>query len=434
VTDAVVEPSEFIDFQRRETTLILLNLGVVAALVAVHVAFIGLLGPPPGPLLVALAVRFVEQTLVLAWLQGATEPAEPSLGLAWARSSLWTGFGFAVLVMALGAPHDTHYSVLLVLPLLNAASRLSVRAVLALTAFASLVTIGQVWLMTRTHPGTPATEYFEAAMMALLFAVVAPVVAYLVRIIRRGERELQQHVKALGSTRDRLIAEEKFAAVGRLASAVAHEIRNPITLIVSSLKTANQPQTPAALRNELFEITTREASRLERLTTDLLAYARARPLDARETSLETSLSYVADILRAHAAAKALQIVVHTDPSVHATMDAHQMHQALLNLGLNAVAASPEGSTIVLSAARRDGQTTLAVENPGPAIDADVCGHLFEPFFTTRADGTGLGLSIVRKIAREHGGDVGLAVNERERVRFEITLPETPGEGRVMGVS
>ncbi len=426
MTDAIVEPSEFTDFQRRETTLILLNLGVIAALVAVHVAFIGLLGSPPGPLLVALAVRFVEQTLILAWLQGATEPAGPSLMMAWARSSLWTGFGFAVLVMALGAQHDTHYSVLLVLPLLNAASRLSLRAVLALTAFASLVTVGQVWLMTRTHPGTPMIEYFEAAMMALLYAVVAPVVAYLVRIIRQGEQELQRHVEALGSTRDRLIAEEKFAAVGRLASAVAHEIRNPITLIVSSLQTANQPQTPAALRDELFEITTREASRLERLTTDLLAYARARPLDARETPLETSLSYVADILRARAAAKALQIVVHSDPSAHATLDAHQMHQALLNLGLNAVAASPPGSTIVLSAARHDGQTTLAVENPGPAIDADVCGHLFEPFFTTRADGTGLGLSIVRKIAREHGGDVVLAVNESARVRFEITLPETPG--------
>ncbi len=270
--------------------------------------------------------------------------------------------------------------------------------------------------------------------MALIYLVVTPVVAMLVRGLRERELDLRRHAEELQQTRDRLVAEEKFAAIGRLASAVAHEIRNPVTTIVTSLATATRPTTSAPVREELFDIAGREAARLERVTTDFLAYAKPRPVEARETSLASALGYVGDLLRSRAESREVRVTVEADEGFTASVDAFQLHQALLNLGLNAVQAASPGSVVMLRAWVEAERVTLAVENIGPTIPDDVVTRLFEPFFTTRGDGTGLGLSIARNIARAHGGDVLLAANGPTGVRFDIVLPRVvAASGATTGV-
>ena len=325
--------------------------------------------------------------------------------------------------MSLGTYEDSHYPVLFVLPLLSAAFRFSFPAALALMTLASSLTIGQVWLFGRSRAQMAPSEYFESLTMALIYLVVTPVVAMLVRGLRQRELDLRRHAEELQRTRDRLVAEEKFAAIGRLASAVAHEIRNPVTTIVTSLVTATKPTTSAEIREELFDIAGREASRLERVTTDFLAYAKPRPVETRETSLASALGYVGDLLRSRADSRDVRVRVEVDDGLSASVDAFQLHQALLNLGLNAVQAALPGSTVLLRSWVAAGQVTLAIENVGPAMPEAVVRRLFEPFFTTRGDGTGLGLSIARNIARAHGGDVVLAANGPTVVRFDIVLPQ-----------
>ena len=421
------DPADFATFRRQETTLIVLNLAVLAALAAMHVAFVSLLGPPPRLVLMALGARFAEQTAVLAWLQGRTEPLTPRAVLAWSRVSVWVGLTFGVLVISLGTYEDSHYPILFVLPLLSAAFRFSFPAALATMVFASSLTIAQVWVSGRSRPQMAPSEYFESVTIALIYAVVTPVVAMLVRGLRQRELDLRQHADVLQETRDRLVAEEKFAAVGRLASAVAHEVRNPVAMIVSSLATATKPTTSPALRDEMFGIAGREASRLERVTTDFLAYARPRAVDARETSVASALAYVGDLLRSQAEGRGVRVAIERDEALIVSADAFQLHQALLNLGLNAVHAAAPGSTVRLRGSATPSIVRLAVENTGPAIPDDIVARLFEPFFTTRPEGTGLGLSIARNIARAHGGDVALAENTQEMVRFEIALPRRHGE-------
>lgn len=107
---------------------------------------------------------------------------------------------------------------------------------------------------------------------------------------------------------------------------------------------------------------------------------------------------------------------------HVSVDTFQIHQALLNLGTNAVQATAAGGSVRLTARRDDTTVVFGIENPGPAIPEDATARLFEPFFTTRQDGTGLGLSIARKIAEAHGGEIALAVNSASLVCFEIRLP------------
>jgi signal transduction histidine kinase len=420
--DSPFDPTDFATFRRQETTLIVLNLGVLAALATLHVAFVGLLGPPPRLVLVAIAARFIEQTAVLAWLQGRTDPLSPGAVRWWAHASTWVGLAFGILVISLGTFEDSHYPVLFVLPLLGAAFRFSLPAALGVTLLASSLTVGQVWLHGRSRPQMAPSEYFESVTMALVYFVVTPVVSMLVRGLHHREQALREHADELRRTRDRLVAEEKFSAVGRLASAVAHEVRNPVAMIVTSLATATKPATSPEIRSELFEIARREASRLERVTTDFLAYARPRPVQRRGTCVEDVLRYVADLLRVDADGRGVVVQVEVDRDREVEADAFQLHQALLNLGANAVQAVSPGGTVELIGTTTQDQVVFAVENPGPAIPGDVARRLFEPFFTTRAEGTGLGLSIAKKIAEAHGGDVTLAVNTAALVRFELAFP------------
>ena len=420
--DSPFDPTDFATFRRQETILIVLNLGVLAALASMHVAFVTLIGPPPRAVLIAIAGRFVEQTLMLAWLQSRAEPLAPAHVRLWAHLSTWVGLGFGLLVISLGTFEDSHYPVLFVLPLLSAAFRFSMASAMGVTLLASAMTIGQVWVHGLSRPQMAPGEYFESVTMALVYVVVTPVVAMLVAGLRQREHLVRRHVEELQRTRDRLVEEEKFAAVGRLASAVAHEIRNPVTMIVTSLSQATRPSAREDLRAELFDIANREAGRLERVTNDFLTYARPRTLQRRDTTLSECVGYVVDLVRPEADRRSVMLAADERGEDRISVDSFQVHQALLNLGTNAVQATAPGGTVRFTACLDEETVVFGVENPGPAIPVDVAARLFEPFFTARQDGTGLGLSIARKIAQAHGGDIALAVNTESLVRFEVRLP------------
>jgi signal transduction histidine kinase len=112
-----------------------------------------------------------------------------------------------------------------------------------------------------------------------------------------------------------------------------------------------------------------------------------------------------------------------DLNIH--MDVGKIHQALLNLVKNAIEASESEQTVTLRGLLTDkGTVWLEVHNAGPPIAPGSLRQIFEPFFTTKRQGTGLGLAIARNIARAHGGDLFLRVNESGRVCFTLELPAT----------
>ncbi|HMM36959.1 MAG TPA: ATP-binding protein, partial [Thermoanaerobaculia bacterium] len=269
--------------------------------------------------------------------------------------------------------------------------------------------------------------YFEATNAAMVYVVVAIVVASLVRQMRGGAERLRASLAELEATRDRLVEEEKLAAVGRLAGAIAHEVRNPVTMIVSALGLAADEGTDAGKRAEGHAIAAEEARRLEALTQDFLAYARQKEPDRQPTRLGEEVGYVASLARAKEASTGVRLRVDGPEDAPLSADSFQLHAALLNLLVNAFDATPPGGEVVLGARPAPGGgATFRVENTGPAIPAEAVPRLFEPFFTTRPRGTGLGLAIARTIARSHGGDVALAANEEGRVRFELTVGPGPG--------
>jgi signal transduction histidine kinase len=319
-----------------------------------------------------------------------------------------------------GVP-DSHYSVLMIIPIVSAAFRLNLPLTLAVTAVSICLTFLEIWLHYRTNPPTDVTEYFEAATVCLIYLSVAVVVWLLVGNLRAEEQKLGNSLEDLRQLQAKLVMEEKLAAVGQLSSAIAHEIRNPVTMIASSLRLAEgyAPGTP--IRNEMFGIAAAESRRLEQLTTDFLAFARVREPEPKQTIACDLLRYIAGLAKARLMEKSQEITIECRKRLEWNLDPTFMEQALLNLVTNAIEATPAGGSIRMGALMEAGDLVFFVENPGPRIDDKVAEHMFEPFFTHGAKGTGLGLSIVRKIANLHSGEVYLADNQEGHVRFEIRL-------------
>lgn len=405
--------------RNQETVLILLNTAVLAALFLVHICFISLLGRPSLALLAILATRFVVLIVELLWIQRLPLDSPVSYVNVHIFFSIALNISSAFLASVAGGTADSHYSVLMIIPILSAAYRFSLARTLTVTAVTIVLTFLEVWLFFRANPPIDVSEFFEAATVSLIFLVVAIVVWLLVGSLRREEEKLGQSLQDLRVLQEKLIAEEKLAAVGQLSSAIAHEIRNPVTMIASSLRMAEKHEPGSAIRLEMFNIATEEAKRLETLTTDFLAFAKTKEPDLKSVLVNQTLDYIASLAKARLVEKGLTLEVQCDPELSFMMDESLMQQALLNLLTNAMnAASPNGK-IVLGALKQEARSIIFLENEGNAILEDIAPRIFEPFFTNWEKGTGLGLSIVRNIARAHGGDVFLAANENGKVRFEI---------------
>jgi signal transduction histidine kinase len=308
----------------------------------------------------------------------------------------------------------------MLLPILEASFRLSLGVTIAMIALADLVSfMGAI--------GLKFGEYIEAGAMAVIYTVMGLLVWLLVNNLRTREAKFARNLEELERTRQQLLSEEKLAAVGRLSRAIAHEIRNPVAMISSSLATATRPDQDEAEREEMFSIAAKEAERLERLTTDFLVYARPRPVQVARGNLADTLNYVATVARAHAANEGVAIDVAADSSLEGDFDATQMHQALLNLLLNAIEACNRGYVVNLVAQKNgNGRIRIDVIDPEGPIPAETVDRIFEPLFTTKQGGNGLGLAIARNIVRAHGSDILLRINEPRRVCFSIEIPSHSG--------
>ena len=406
-------------YKKQETGLILLNIVVLAALFFVHIGFISLLGRPSLLLLITLAARFAILVIELMWLQRLPDESPGSYVNIHVFLSIALNITFAFVASISGGTADSHYSVLMIIPILSAAYRFDLARTLAVPAVTIVLTFFEVWLFFKAHPPVDVSEYFEAATVSLIFLVVAIVVWLLVGNLRREEEKLGRSLEELRILQEKLVAEEKLAAVGQLSSAIAHEIRNPVSMIASSLKMAEKHEPDSAIRSEMFNIATEEAKRLETLTTDFLAFARTKEPELRSVPAHQTLDYIASLAKARLVEKDLTIDVRCDEMLSFVMDGSLMQQALLNLVTNAINAAKQNSKIILGAFKDGATSIIFLENEGKAIPEDIAPRIFEPFFTNGATGTGLGLSIVRNIARAHGGDVFLAANENGKVRFEI---------------
>ncbi len=241
--------------------------------------------------------------------------------------------------------------------------------------------------------------------------------------------QLSRSLEELALAQATLVRRERLAALGELAAVVAHEVRNPLAAIYTSLSTLKRQVIFDRDAAVLFGILEEEAERLNRTVSDLLNYVRPLQPERRPDDLA---ELVRDVVRercdarpegrgelvAGVIAPAAFEPVHADPIL--------MRVALSNLVANAIQAMPEGGRLTVTLAdvkheERDA-VTIAVRDDGIGIPAAVIDRVFEPFFTTRASGAGIGLAVVRRIVEAHEGQVTADSDPDRGTTFTIFLP------------
>ena len=402
-------------FRRQEFVFAFLNLLLIGALLALQALSLYVRGKPSGAVVIALAVGFAIQAAHIIWFRSAGATSTRGKQRFLTYWSLGFNTTLALVLTLLTISGDTAYYALMLLPILEAAFRLDLRGTLTVVMLADIITFMGAY-------GLKFGEYIEAGAMSVIYSVMGALVWLLVNNLRAREASFVRNLEELEHTRKQLLADEKLAAIGQLSRAIAHEIRNPVAMISSSLATATRAGQDEAEREEMFAIAAKEAQRLERLTTDFLVYARPRPVQVARVSLADTLNYVATVARAHAANEGVTIDVAVDNSLEGEFDANQMHQALLNLVLNAIDACRRGDLVKLNAQMNgNGRIRIDVVDPAGPIPPETVAHIFEPLFTTKQGGNGLGLAIARNIARAHGSDIVLRINEPRQVCFSLEI-------------
>ena len=217
---------------------------------------------------------------------------------------------------------------------------------------------------------------------------------------------------------------QRLAAVGRLASVVAHEIRNPLSSIKGFATYFRQRYAAVPEDVKVADILIHEVERLNRVITELLDYSRPLTLNRAKTNLAELVRNTLRTIERQAQEKGVDLRIDLSRELPgAVIDADRMTRVFLNLFLNALAAMDKGGVLSVTLARHDGTTLRAtVSDTGAGIRREDQARIFEPYFTTRPSGTGLGLAIVQRIVEAHGGEIRLESEPGKGTTFTLLLP------------
>jgi signal transduction histidine kinase len=219
---------------------------------------------------------------------------------------------------------------------------------------------------------------------------------------------------------------ERLASVGELAAGVAHEIRNPLSAIVTASDllrgSEGRPLSPDHLA--VLEVIQRESRRLNTLLTTFLNYARPSPPKREKVDVNAVLEEVADALEQKAQlAGGVRILRELDPAIPPALgDPDHIKQVVWNIALNGIQAMPGGGDLLFRSGASHGAVQIEIRDEGEGIPAADLPRIFEPFFTRKLEGTGLGLAIVHRIVEAHGGSVVVAPAPGRGTAFRVRLP------------
>ena len=221
----------------------------------------------------------------------------------------------------------------------------------------------------------------------------------------------------------RMSRADRLATVGELAAGAAHEIRNPLTAIKSTLQYVLS-RTEGTAEKRLLMNALEESERIAKLLSDLLAFARPSTPQPETLLLNTLLDSCLDMVRFTAQRQRVEITCRfPSPSPPLWADPSLIKQLFLNLLLNALQAMPTGGKMTLSVEALEGKSVrVTLEDTGEGIPEESLERVFDPFFTLKKGGTGLGLSICYTIARKHEGNIEIRSQQGKGTSVIVTLP------------
>jgi len=244
--------------------------------------------------------------------------------------------------------------------------------------------------------------------------------------LERHNRSLEQIV---AERTQRLVQSEKIATMGSLLAGVAHELNNPLAVVIGQAHLLRAGSTNRVLLDRVDKITA-GADRCGRIVRNFLALARQRPPERGDVRLNQVVQEAVELLAYDLRTSNVQVTLDLAEGLPVTWaDAHQLHQVLVNLVANAHQAmrrqeGPRQIAITTRCDQEPARLHLDVADTGPGIPAEILARIFEPFFTTKApgEGTGLGLSLCRNVLEEHGGSIAVESEVGRGTTFRIEVP------------
>jgi signal transduction histidine kinase len=258
----------------------------------------------------------------------------------------------------------------------------------------------------------------SVALRVAFFALVGLCMGMVAEQMRRRREALERQ-------QEQLLRWDRLATVGELAAGLAHELRNPLAGISGALHVLGGQFQPDDDRRALLADLQSQIARMNRTLTDLLRHARPekpqRLLVEINGVLEQSLKFLP-----HGGIEVIRRLDSSLPPVSA--DPNLLHQALLNILVNARQAMPQGGRLTIETRTLPGNgrpVQICITDTGVGIADDQIARIFQPFFTTKAQGTGLGLAIAARVVEEHGGRITVESVVGKGTAFTIALPTAP---------
>jgi signal transduction histidine kinase len=234
--------------------------------------------------------------------------------------------------------------------------------------------------------------------------------------LRRSQGELEAFYQ------ERMVRADRFAAVGELATGLAHEIKNPLAGLSGALEVLGEDLSRSPREAEVVGEMRHQVSRLTHTMESLLDFARPAKARLRAADVNETIDKVLFLVGQQRKAAAVEIrpeLARGGPPVLA--DPAQLEQVFLNICLNACQAMPGGGILTVRSFAHENRVTVEVQDTGPGIPEDVRRDVFKPFFTTKTEGNGLGLAISARIVADHGGHIGYRCPPGGGTVFSVTL-------------
>ncbi len=236
--------------------------------------------------------------------------------------------------------------------------------------------------------------------------------------LRRSQAELEAFY------RERMVRADRFAAVGEIATGLAHEIKNPLAGLSGALELLEEDLSKDPHQAEVVGEMRHQVKRLTHTMESLLSFARPAKAKLRSTDVNGTIEKVLFLINQQCRGSCVTIDAQLGSSVPPVLaDPFQLEQVILNICLNACQAMNGGGSLSVRSRAGQGNVLIEIEDTGPGIPAELRAQVFKPFFTTKREGNGLGLAISARIVAEHGGHIGYRCPSDGGTIFTVTLQQ-----------
>jgi len=233
---------------------------------------------------------------------------------------------------------------------------------------------------------------------------------------------------------EEILRMDRLVSLGKLASGIAHELRNPLAGIKTTAQALGEEMSEDDSRREYLHRITKEIDRLNDLLKTFFSFAKPQNLNLAHCHIKDIINEIIPFLIKEIADKGIRFVEAYHPQLpNIKVDKTQIHQVFLNLFLNAIQAMPNGGELKIEASPtisdplkgfNQNYVRIVISDTGRGIPSQIVHKIFDPFFTTKPKGIGLGLSITYQIIKKHGGTIKVESEWEKGTSFAINLPET----------